>query len=197
MKTKHNLRKQLKTVLDALHPEEKKRQSTLLCERLLNDPRIRSCKSLGIYLALPDEPDLRPALTQLFRKGIQIALPFPLRNKNPSLTISVQHLGQAVCEPKAWDFHLIKNLESKETGPWDLDLPKPQNVISASELEIILIPGRGFTSAGDRIGRGKGIYDQLLAHSPARKIGIGFSCQLCERLPSEPHDIQVDEVWTV
>jgi 5-formyltetrahydrofolate cyclo-ligase len=196
MKTKHNLRGQLKTVLDALHPEEKKRQSGLLCERLLNDQEIQNCTSLGIYLALPDEPDLRPALTQLFSKGIQIALPFPVRNTIPPLPVSERPLGQAVGDPQAWNFRFIHNLQTTETGPWDLDLPKPQNVISASELDIILIPGRGFTSDGDRIGWGKGIYDQLLAHSPARKIGIGFSCQILEQIPSEPHDIQLDEVWT-
>lgn len=60
----------------------------------------------------------------------------------------------------------------------------------------------------DRIGRGKGYYDtflqrlarvQVQAQSirPANKpytIGIGFSVQLADKIPTEPHDMKLDEV---
>ena len=50
---------------------------------------------------------------------------------------------------------------------------------------------------GNRIGRGKGYYDRLLANSRATKIGVAYDFQLCDfYFPAEPHDVGVDIVIT-
>lgn len=176
MNRKTEFRRQLKIEISSLSPEERERQSTFLCEKLLNMPELQNTARLGIYLPLPDEPDVRPALASLLQNKTALYLPFPEAEGS-------------------WRFRRISSLQSRETGPWNLDLPASGEAISPQELGIILVPGRGFTMEGDRIGRGKGIYDQLLLHTSVKKIGVAFNCQLVNELPSEPHDIQVDEVW--
>ena len=59
---------------------------------------------------------------------------------------------------------------------------------------------------GERLGRGKGYYDTFLQRlakagqpddAPAKvpyTIGIGFSAQLVDTIPTEPHDMKLDEV---
>ncbi len=185
MKTKNEIRKELKALIAELTPEEKRIQSTLRCEKLLHDPGILTAKSLGIYLPLPDEPDLRPALQILLEKGMRIALPYPEKSE-PAL----------VPFDRPWAFHWITDLTPIQNGPWNLPFPEAGEQVAATELDIILVPGRGFTPQGQRIGRGKGYYDRLLADHQGRRIGMGFSCQLRDSLPEEPHDIPLTEIWT-
>jgi 5-formyltetrahydrofolate cyclo-ligase len=61
---------------------------------------------------------------------------------------------------------------------------------------VILIPGLAFTEKGERLGRGKGFYDKYLSDYHGIKIGICFSEQLDENLPTEKHDITLDYIVT-
>ena len=61
---------------------------------------------------------------------------------------------------------------------------------------VILIPGLVFTERGERLGRGKGFYDKYLSHYHGIKIGICFSEQLEDELPTEKHDVTLDYIVT-
>jgi len=178
MESKAVLRKTLQQQINALPPEERSRQSQVLCDHVREDPGIEAAQCIGVYLALPDEPDLLPALEHLQRSGKQLFLPVP--------------------SPKGlWRFHELTSLRGPKQGPWGLELPPVcEQAAENKKLEVVLVPGRGFTRDGHRIGRGKGIYDRLLEGMSARTIGIGFDCQLVESLPQEPTDIVLQEVWT-
>lgn len=64
-----------------------------------------------------------------------------------------------------------------------------------SQIDLVLVPGVAFSREGHRMGHGKAYYDRLLPKFPkAFKIGVGFSFQLVERVPSEPHDALMDLV---
>ena len=62
--------------------------------------------------------------------------------------------------------------------------------------DLVLVPGLAFTRAGHRLGRGGGFYDRLLAGraKDALKVGICFSLQLLETIPTEAHDAVLDAV---
>ncbi len=62
--------------------------------------------------------------------------------------------------------------------------------------DYLLVPGLGFTRAGDRLGRGKGFYDRYLETFEGRSVGICFEEQVFAELPTEEHDQQVDFVLT-
>ena len=64
-------------------------------------------------------------------------------------------------------------------------------------LDVILVPGLGFTEAGQRLGRGHGHYDRLLSQLNCRqRIGICWTEQLIESLPADPWDEPVHLVIT-
>jgi len=51
-----------------------------------------------------------------------------------------------------------------------------------------LIPGLAFSLDGSRLGRGKGYYDSYLQKFNGLRIGIGFECQIVDKIPTERHD---------
>ena len=69
--------------------------------------------------------------------------------------------------------------------------------VPLSEIEVVLVPGLMFDPWGQRLGRGGGYYDRLLARLPgALTVGICFECCVGERVPVETHDRCVDLVVT-
>ena len=63
-------------------------------------------------------------------------------------------------------------------------------------LDLVLVPGIAFDIAGNRLGRGRGFYDRMLALSPdAVSCGVGFDGQVVALVPVEPHDVKLHQVW--
>jgi 5-formyltetrahydrofolate cyclo-ligase len=53
-----------------------------------------------------------------------------------------------------------------------------------------------FDLSGNRLGRGRGFYDRILAEASGVKCGVGYDFQLVEKIPVEPHDAKVDFIFT-
>ncbi len=62
---------------------------------------------------------------------------------------------------------------------------------------MIVIPAVAYDRNGNRLGRGKGFYDRLLASTKARKVGVAYDFQLIDDdIPVDAHDVPVDIVIT-
>jgi 5-formyltetrahydrofolate cyclo-ligase len=65
-----------------------------------------------------------------------------------------------------------------------------------NKVDMALVPGVAFDMDGCRLGRGKGFYDKLLPQlDNALKAGVGFSVQLVDKVPCEPHDELLDTLF--
>jgi 5-formyltetrahydrofolate cyclo-ligase len=64
------------------------------------------------------------------------------------------------------------------------------------KFDLILVPGMAFDLSGNRLGRGQGFYDRILAEVSGIKCGVCHNFQLLENIPTEPHDAQVDFIFT-
>lgn len=62
--------------------------------------------------------------------------------------------------------------------------------------DIIIVPLVAFDAAKNRLGYGGGFYDRTLQNSNARKIGVAFSEQQLEKIPTGKHDIKLDMIIT-
>ncbi|MCC5846210.1 MAG: 5-formyltetrahydrofolate cyclo-ligase [Verrucomicrobia bacterium] len=171
MTDKQTLRRDIKARIAALSPEDRRAQSEQLCDRLASHPAISAAKSIGIFLPLPDEPDLTPFYTRL-----------------------AQPLALPVEENGVWVFREITDLRFRGSENHGIRLPKLGKPVPAADLDVILVPGRAFTPEGHRLGRGKGIYDRLLLNTRALTLGIAFDIQLLPALPQEPHDLMMHDV---
>lgn len=81
----------------------------------------------------------------------------------------------------------------------DIEVALPEDDgLDPEWADVIVVPGTAFTVRGERIGQGGGWYDQFLPgrRAEAVTIGIGFSPQLVDSLPTEPHDVILDCIVT-
>ena len=81
-------------------------------------------------------------------------------------------------------------------GAFHIEEPTGTDTTDISRIELIVVPGIAYDKLGNRVGRGKGYYDRLLASSKATKIGVGYDFQFVDEIPAEPHDVSVDIVIT-
>ena len=72
----------------------------------------------------------------------------------------------------------------------------PEDDVDPSWPDVVVVPGLAFTVAGDRLGQGGGWYDRFLAatRDDCVSIGVCFSPQIVDVLPTEAHDVPVDIV---
>jgi 5-formyltetrahydrofolate cyclo-ligase len=73
--------------------------------------------------------------------------------------------------------------------------PTSASFLALGQIDLVLVPGVAFDGEGYRLGRGKAYYDRLLPKMPqAHKLGVAFSFQMVDKVPSESHDALMDAV---
>jgi len=70
--------------------------------------------------------------------------------------------------------------------------------VDPADLDIVMVPGVGFSRVGGRMGNGQGYYDRLLnrVRPDCWLVGLGYECQLFDDLILGPHDVFMDKVVT-
>lgn len=81
-------------------------------------------------------------------------------------------------------------------GAFNIEEPDGDDTASIDSIEMIVVPAVAYDRNGNRVGRGKGYYDRLLARSKAIRVGVGYDFQLVESIDIDPHDAPVDIVIT-
>lgn len=81
-------------------------------------------------------------------------------------------------------------------GAFHIEEPDGDDTTDISEIELIVVPAVAYDRSGNRVGRGKGYYDRLLANSRAVKVGVGYDFQLVDEIDTDEFDVPVDIVVT-
>lgn len=166
------LRSQLRAQRQALPPEERARQSTLLARKLSRQLQRRRVTSLGAYEAVGSELDLSPLRAQL-----------PTR--------CVWHL------PLIRGQILLFAPADGPLRPGRHGIPEPQGgpLRQPWALPLLLLPLLACDEHGMRLGQGGGWYDRTLSACGQRlplTIGVGFDLQWLPEVPAEAHDRPLD-----
>ena len=148
------------------------------CEASLFD-RLSDCRVVMLYSALPDEVPTQSLLDGLVAQGKTVLLPRVVS----ATDMELRHY----------------------TGPHDLQVgaygifePTGNLFTDYEVIDVAVIPGMAFDTAGHRLGRGKGYYDRFLSRIPhVYKIGLCFSWQIVGEVPCDAHDIVMDQVLGV
>ncbi len=128
------------------------------------------------YVAMADEVDVTPLFDRL--PGWRWVLP---RVENDgSLTFRDRDVS--------WETHEFGMEQPVDEGP----------VVPILEIDIFLVPGLAFDRAGDRLGRGSGYYDRLLAQRRADSVPVGVTVRerVVEAVPVHDHDQRVEWLAT-
>jgi len=171
--TKPGLRTLILQRLRAMDPGERARKSAEIAAKVIATPPWRSARLIGLFSPLPLEVNLLPAAAGDSR------LCFP---RVAGERLEFHRMDAAALRPARWNL-----LEPPEDAP---------GRVAPEELDLVIVPGLGFTPDGHRLGRGGGYYDRFLATPGlrARLIGVCFSGQVFPLLPTEGHDRPVDQL---
>ncbi len=136
--------------------------------------------------------------TDLFRSASRIALYHALPGEVQTAGfIEKWHTEKTLYLPavEGDDLRLLpyRGSEHLKTGSFGIFEPteaetSPATAIAYPALDLIIVPGIAFDRHNNRLGRGKGYYDRLLAELHIPKIGICFDFQLFDAIPTEPFD---------
>lgn len=87
---------------------------------------------------------------------------------------------------------------SLHLGAFQIEEPDGDEASSVDDMEMVVVPAVAFDRHGNRVGRGKGYYDRLLASTGAMKIGVGYDFQMRDDGDIEPGpwDVRLDMVIT-
>jgi len=179
--TKEGIREQAARRVSALTAAERRQKSAAVCEHLLGLPEVRAAGAVLVYAPLPDEVDVEPVFRALKRAGARTLLPKCVRKTRVLLCVEVDDLEHGVAR-----------------GTYGILEPESDRAVARDELDVIVVPGRAFDRAGNRLGRGGGYYDRLLMDPQLRALrcGVAFDCQFFEAVPATPLDVPMDAVVT-
>jgi len=177
---KHLLRRRLTSRLRAIPVSRLKAKSRKIYAQAAQCDFYREAGKILFYAALAREPETRALMQKALRAGKHVFLP-RMNKKNGTV---------GICRI----FNLEKDLVRGAYGILE-PCAKLAARKSAASMDVIFVPGLGFTPDGWRLGRGGGHYDRLLAGAPkAIKIGLAFKEQIVKTLPLEKHDQRLDLV---
>lgn len=177
---KNTLRETVRSNLRELTRDQRESAAIEICARLIEQAIWKNARSVLLFSALPDEPNIRPLLHAALASGKLTALP----RFNPAMgcyeAVAVRDTANDFVEGR---FGIL------EPGPLC-------SVTELNRLDLILVPGIAFDRHGCRLGRGKGFYDRLLAEMSGKTCGVAFDQQMVEAVPVEPHDVCLNCILT-
>ena len=171
---KSELRKQVLQEMKDLPRQQKQVMDQDLTERLLQHPFYQEAKVIASYLSFPHEFQTQELIEQALKDGKKVLIP---------KTYPKGRMDFVVYNPQ----QLVKT---------SFGLLEPQGnleVVDASQIDLIHVPGLAFTTEGYRIGYGGGYYDRYLKHFSGHTLSTVYPCQIQDFIP-EKYDIPVEEV---
>jgi 5-formyltetrahydrofolate cyclo-ligase len=144
--------------------------------RLLALPVVRQASVLAAYAAMPEELSIDEVVTAKLHEGGTVVL--------PRYCAATRHYEMVVV--RSVDEDLVPgHYGVREPRP---ELPPVEPVCLRSADTVWLVPGLAFDLRGNRLGRGGGYYDRLLAHTAGPRIGVISDWQILPRVPADTHD---------
>lgn len=181
MNTKAVVRKHLREMLAALTDSERHQKSAAACNLVAGSPEFAAARVVMLFLSTPTEIDTASLALKCWQSGKTVVVPKVSWDQRRMLPVEISSLngGMAV------------------TGPGVRE-PIGGNPIPVDFIDLVIVPGLGFTPTGHRIGRGMGFYDRFLALPEFLGVscGLGFEDQIIEQLPVLDHDMPLGMLVT-
>ena len=174
------------------------------------------------YMPFRTEIDVLPLMRAFVGRGAQLVLPrmdssSPLWGRvGMGGAVAQRSVQDLVANPQtppspdpfpieggrgeALQFHLCDIDNITHFTDNKMGLLEPNDTLPTATPTILLVPLLGFDRIGNRIGYGKGYYDNAITYLRATNtiiaIGIAFAEQQVERIPTQLHDQRLDWIIT-
>ncbi|MGD9543540.1 MAG: 5-formyltetrahydrofolate cyclo-ligase [Methylocystis sp.] len=156
------------------------RRSVALVDAIARDAARQESPVVSVYWPIRSELNTRPLIDALAASGYRVTLPVMHKVRHPLV------------------FRAFTPGDDLVKGPFGLSEPADDK--PAYDPDILFSPLAAFDRLGFRLGYGGGIYDATLSALRAKKpviaIGVAYSCQEADHVPTEPHDQRLDAILT-
>ncbi|MEL7035567.1 MAG: 5-formyltetrahydrofolate cyclo-ligase [Cyanobacteria bacterium J06592_8] len=179
--TKNQLRLELLEIRQSMLAEDWRTKSDRLCSHLLASALFEQAETVLAYVSFRQEPDLSRLFAETSKMGTKT-------------------WGFPRCVKSNLIWHQWKPGELLQTGAygiWEPDANLP--MISASDVDLILVPAVACDQRGYRLGYGGGYYDRMFNAAEWQmipKIGIVFEFAYLPQLPIDEWDQPLNAVCT-
>ncbi len=178
---KKYLRAILRDTRESLTASFAKAASARVQSAFLNADFYRDSKTVVLYSALGGEVSTDTILSDALAAGHEVFFPRLDRARN----------ALSLCQ--------VTSRSDLNPGAYGILEPETPAIDVASLPPCLLVvPGLAFTTRGERMGRGGGHYDRLLAELPrhAITVGLAYSFQLLDDVPQSGWDRRLNFVVT-
>lgn len=180
--TKSLIRRQLRDRLNAMTDAERHAKSLSATGFITASPEFVAARVVMLYLSTASEIDTAPLALRCWQSGKTVVVPKVSWDQRRMMPVEISSLQTGLTS----------------TGP-GIREPVAGNPVPTEFIDLVIVPGLGFTDKGHRIGRGMGFYDRFLAQSEF----VGLSCgmafepeQLMPELPVLDHDMPLSMLVT-
>ncbi len=177
---KQAVRRKLRETLAAMSEADRHAKSVSACRFVIGSPEFVAARVVMLYLSTPTEVDTAPIALRCWQEGKQVVVPKVSWDQRRILPVEISTLKDGLTT----------------TGP--VREPIAGKPCPIDLIDLVIVPGLGFSTNGFRIGRGMGFYDRFLAQTDfvGRSCGLAFEEQVLETLPVLDHDVPLNMLAT-
>ena len=174
------IRRQLRETLSAMSEADRHAKSTAACRLVAGTAEFDAARVVMLYLSNPTEVDTAPLALKCWQQNKSVVVPKVSWDQRRMLPVEITSLGDAMTM----------------TGP--VREPVSGKPIPLDLIDLVVVPGLGFTPKGFRIGRGMGFYDRFLAQQEfvGLSCGLAFEEQVVADIPVLDHDMPLSMLVT-
>jgi 5-formyltetrahydrofolate cyclo-ligase len=171
---KSTLRRELRDRLASMSEADRQAKSLAACSLISSSPEFAAARVVMVYLSSAHEVDTTPLALRCWQTGKTCVAPKVSWNQRRMLPVEISTLQTG--------------LHTNERG---IREPLAGQPIPVEFIDLVIVPGLGFSNNGYRIGRGMGFYDRFLAQPEFMGLscGLAFDEQIVDELPVLDHDI--------
>jgi 5-formyltetrahydrofolate cyclo-ligase len=177
---KSAIRKQLRDTLAAMPPADRHAKSVAAGALVTASAEFAAARVVMLYLSTPEEVDTAPIALRAWQTGKTVVVPKVSWDQRRMLPVEISSLRDGLTT----------------TGP--VREPISGQPMPVEFIDLVIVPGLGFTEQGFRIGRGMGFYDRFLAQPDflGLSCGLAFEEQVVPALPVLDHDMPLSMLAT-
>jgi 5-formyltetrahydrofolate cyclo-ligase len=177
LETKDDIRSEALRRRNSLSAGQRNEASLAICRGVMEDDLFLDARGLHVYLPFGTEVDIKPLIELSWEMGKEVGL---MRVLNDG---GIAHYSIT----PSTDYRRTKLgiLEPVDAEPFDMNL-----------CDLVIVPLLAADEDCNRLGYGKGYYDQFLAQYPRPALGVAFEDQIFPQLPFDDRDIKLDGIYT-